>query len=614
MLDFDFMSKCPKRFKLNFLVVFYFLANLPLFGQHRFEVNLNRLFDGKLEITCYPQKIKSSLIKYNLPAIVPGTYSVYDFGRYVSDFKAFNEKGQALEVIRESVNSWLIKNSTELSKISYRVEDTWDSPISNLVFEPAGSSFEADKVFVINPHALFGYFDEQKNLPYQISFTKPPFFYGSTSLKRVGNDSIQDVFQAENYMLLADSPILYCRPDTTLLKVGETEIMVSVYSPNRTINSAFISKEISSLLAAQKEYLGGKLPIQTYTFLFFFTDKTPRTGLVGALEHSYSSFYYLIETSLNAELIQAIKDIAAHEFFHILTPLSIHSQEIHDFDFLSPKMSKHLWLYEGTVEYAASHMQVKQGLISQAQYLKVLEEKISAASNYQKNLSFTELSQFCLDKHKRQYGNVYEKGALIAASLDILLLENSQGQYSLQSLMKDLSHYYGKDRPFVDDELFDKIAEIANQPSLREFFAEFVEGSRELDYESIFSKVGLQYLPLKTVKVVNLGRIEIRNRDSYSTITKIYTDRTTKKIGYKLGDVLLEINGKKVSSQNLQECLEGYLPSKNTAIVLRNGEKIKLNLPRKPQNKTIKNHLAVWPSASDAQKKLLRHWLSVEQH
>jgi hypothetical protein len=36
----------------------------------------------------------------------------------------------------------------------------------------------------------------------------------------------------------------------------------------------------------------------------------------------------------------------SHEFFHILTPLNVHSKEIHDFDFNNPKMSALLWMYE----------------------------------------------------------------------------------------------------------------------------------------------------------------------------------------------------------------------------------------------------------------------------
>jgi predicted metalloprotease with PDZ domain len=47
-----------------------------------------------------------------------------------------------------------------------------------------------------------------------------------------------------------------------------------------------------------------------------------------------------------------MKDVVSHEFFHIVTPLTIHSKEIHYFDYNSPKMSN-LWMYEGVTEYFA---------------------------------------------------------------------------------------------------------------------------------------------------------------------------------------------------------------------------------------------------------------------
>src|SRR5262245_41644756 len=112
---------------------------------------------------------------------------------------------------------------------------------------------------------------------------------------------------------------------------------------------------------AQKEYLGGTLPVNKYAFIFYFTDQ-PVTSY-GALEHSYSSMYFMPERSIE-DLNQNLRDVAAHEFFHIVTPLTVHSEEIADFDFNNPKMSQHLWMYEGATEYFAGNMQVKYGLIT----------------------------------------------------------------------------------------------------------------------------------------------------------------------------------------------------------------------------------------------------------
>ena len=52
------------------------------------------------------------------------------------------------------------------------------------------------------------------------------------------------------------------------------------------------------------------------------------------------------------------------------------------------------------------------------------------------------------EPYATNYNNVYQKGALIGMCMDILLREESNGQRSMLSLMKELSNKYGQNRPF----------------------------------------------------------------------------------------------------------------------------------------------------------------------
>ena len=81
-------------------------------------------------------------------------------------------------------------------------------------------------------------------------------------------------------------------------------------------------ENISEILEAQKDYLGGTLPIEKYAFLICLMDYPSLSGKMGALEHSASSMYTLPEVN-PVLLVQSVRDIAAHEFFHIITPLAI---------------------------------------------------------------------------------------------------------------------------------------------------------------------------------------------------------------------------------------------------------------------------------------------------
>ena len=588
---------------------------------YQYSVDLTKVVDDKLEVTLINPKIESEEIIFRLPKTVPGTYSTDDYGRYLSDFKAFDSKGNLLTTNKLDVNSYTIKDAKKLHKISYKIDDTWDSPEikGTKIFEPTGSDIVANKEYSINTHCFFGYFDGMKQVPYQVTFTKPSGFYGSTSMVAKSSTATTDIFEMNNYMDLVDAPILYTQPDTTVLKIGGADILVSVYSPNKKASSKEIAANINTLLEAQKEYLGGKLPIKKYAFLIVLSDN-PNLTSFGALEHSYSSFYYLPEGT-SESLSQTVKDVASHEFFHIVTPLNIHSEEIGNFDYNAPKMSKHLWMYEGLTEYAAGHMQAKYNLITLPKYLDMLRQKVSTMKSMKDNLPFTEMSANVLDKYKNQYMNVYNKGALIGLCLDIKLRQLSDGKYGTQSLMQDLSKTYGKTVSFKDDELFDKITSLT-YPEIRQFFATYVEGKEPLPLAEILQSVGIDYISEATVKQASLGGVAIGFNQQTGRLKITSIDKVNefgKQMGYKANDELISINGQAMEMMKIQTIMtdfnantkEGEMVTVEVARKNAEGKEeiIKLSAPAILVEVKQRNVLKLAESPSAEQLKLRNQWL-----
>lgn len=548
-------------FRCLFLATMLLLGTVaPLHAQelYRFSVNLNNISEDKLEVKLNTPQLKSRSLVYNIPKVVPGTYSVSDFGRFVHNFRALDKKGRELPVTQLNTNQWRIDKAKRLREIRYQVEDTWDTSQDNFIFEPAGTNIEEDLNVVLNPFGYFGYFEGYKDLPYRVSVAKPARFYGSTALVPVAGNDTLDVFETPNYVLLADSPIMYNIPDTAVFDAGGAEVLVSVYSPNRLLSAKEVAENIADVLEAQKQYLGGELPIDRYAFIIYLTDRPGGSGMMGALEHMRSSFYFLPEIS-PVFLSQSIRDIAAHEFFHIVTPLNIHSEEIQYFDFINPKMSRHLWLYEGVTEYSAGHVQIMYDLIDMPQYLEVIRGKLNNASGFNDTIPFTVMSENVLEQYKNEFGNVYEKGALIALALDIRLLDLSDGTYGLQDLMRDLSAEYGVEKPFKDDELFDEIARVSGYAEIRDFFSKYVEGSKPLPLQQLFEKVGIQYYPEKTTREVSmgniLGSIVLSDDTSFVLSSTDELDDFGKQMGYQEGDKLLAINGQQLSLENVVDII-----------------------------------------------------------
>ena len=111
-----------------------------------------------------------------------------------------------------------------------------------------------------------------------------------------------------------------------------------------------------------------------------------------------------------------------------MTPLNIHSEIIEHFNFVTPVPSQHLWLYEGTTEWAAQAMQLRSGLKSPQDYLKKVIQKMRIdRANFDSTYSLRELALTSYsDSGQAQYGNIYMRGALTAGLLDIRLLELSR--------------------------------------------------------------------------------------------------------------------------------------------------------------------------------------------
>jgi predicted metalloprotease with PDZ domain len=459
-------------------------------------------------------------------------------------------------------------------------------------------------------------------LPYEISISKPAYLYGATSLERTeATTPTKDVFTTKNYHYLADAPIMYAPADTAYLQVSQTKVLVAVYSPGKVVNAKGVAGELLPVLKAQEKYLNGKLPVDRYAFLIHLSDN-PKLTRYGALEHSYSSMYYLPEFLSPKELSESIKDVAAHEFFHIITPLNVHSEEIGNFNYIQPEMSQHLWMYEGLTEYAAHHAQVRGGLINQEEYLKRMARKIEMSrTRYNDTLPFTMMSKLALGKYKLQYDNVYQKGALIGLCLDLSLLNLSNGKYGTRELMEDLGKTYGKDKSFKDDELFTIIGQ-KTYPQIESFLRSYVAGNKPLPLDSIFNLAGIKYTPNDTAYEMeiefstNFGLIE-------GTDTLVVSGTSTqsalgKRLGLTQGDKLIAFNGEPFTFSNYQQRFQQYqetakLGSQVSWKVLRknsNGIWEEKLLTATIQNELTKEHtLKPMTNASEKQNALRRTWL-----
>lgn len=581
-----------------------------------FSIDLRKIQQDQLTVTAVSPIITGDTLVYVMPAIAPGTYSQYDFGRFVTDFHATATDGSELPVVRRSVNEFAIAiRPKTLKQVVYRLNDSFDDTGKPTIFQPCGTNIQQDTNVLMNFPGICGYFEGLKQSHITLEVTKPAYLYAATSLPSISRTPERDVFHADTYDDLVDNPVMYSRADTTTYHEGKTKITIAVFSMNGKVHSADVAEFLRPLTGAVHRFLG-KMPVENYTFIMYFAD-TRRSDVVknvigtGALEHSYSSVYFLTEPENPTDLRSMIQHVGAHEFLHILVPLHLHSREIDDFDFLNPKMSQHLWLYEGVTEYFAHLAMLKGGLITQDEFITRIRQKLLTASMMSpRPFSLTEFSRNVLtDANQKLYPIIYEKGATAAFLLDILLNESTKGKMSLLGLVQKLSEEYGPHKSFNDDDLIGIIGKIS--PPAEQYLRQYIEGDTPLPFHEVLLKLGWEYTESQTLTTYSFGTLRFKTAQD-STALSVAFSFSDNGLHLMDNDVITSVNGTAITAVTAAavEATLTHPPTSDeiTVTVRRNGET--LTLAGHPAPKEQKRyHVLTQQQGLSSEQTALQQWV-----
>lgn len=586
-------------------------------------IDITKVTDDKVPVNINPGRFTVETVTYRLPKVVQGTYSVSDFGKYVDTFEAYDYNGNKLETNKIDTNSWTIGNAKELDYITYYVNDTFDQEKvggigGEVPFSPAGTNIEPNN-YLLNLHGFIGYFDSLKNSQYKLDVIAPSDLVRTSSLQLADTKTSADgnvvtsSYFAPRYFDITDNPMMYGKLDVEEFQVGDIKVMLSVYSPNGIHTAKSMKDAMQKMMEAQKTYLGDINSTPRYDIYVYLSDGEEGSPKgFGALEHHTSTTVVMPESMPSEALDASMIDIVSHEFFHIVTPLSVHSDDVHYFDYHTPTFSKHLWMYEGVTEYFATLFQVDQDLIPEDEFYGKIMEKISSSLTMNDSMSFTKMSENVLDEpYANQYYNVYQKGALIGMCIDILIREGSDGNRGILSMMKELSMKYGQNKPFDDDKIMDEMVAMT-YPTLRGFFDNHVIGETPIDYDAFFEKVGLEIGegPIRTNYIQGNGALIVTGSQEAGTV--FFTDNVLansfwKDNGVLPNDIIKSVDGTVVTLQNantvLQEMFSWEENQEVNVVLSRNGKDMVIKKALTPTYTTGKS-LRAKSNATATQKEL----------
>ena len=588
-------------------------------------VDLVNIDNDRIKVVVNPGAFNVDSVNYRLPRVVQGTYAISDFGSFVDSMRAYDYNGNEVLIKRHDDNTWGISNAKDFDRLEYLINDTFDIEGGDKAtpFSPSGTNIDPN-AFVLNLHGFIGYFEELKDAKYTIEVQSLASMKKSSALPiqqtilDEGTGIVTDVYEADRYFEVTDNPMFYGDLDTEEFQVGDIRIVLSVFSPNGVHSAEGIRNTIFDMMEAQKNYLGDLDATARYDIYLFLAPQGQEgapTGF-GALEHHTSTVVVLPESMPPPNLAQTMIDVVSHEFFHIVTPLNVHSEDVHYFDYYKPTFSKHLWMYEGVTEYFASHFQPYEKLQPREAFYQKMQGKIQTSLGLDDSMSFTVMSENVIDEpYASNYFNVYQKGALIGMCIDIMLREESGGERSMLSLMKELSVKYGKEKPFDDDSIIEEITAMT-YPSIGEFLNTHVVGTTPIDYTVFFDKVGLsfaeQQVPTTFFFDGQTPMISANQQSGALFFPEGVKNASWEGLGIQGGDIIKTMNGAELNLANARQYIGAtfqWTPETDvTFVVIRDGEEVELS-GKVGQPLLTKRILAEDAEATEAQVTLRDQWL-----
>jgi predicted metalloprotease with PDZ domain len=225
-------------------------------------------------------------------------------------------------------------------------------------------------------------------------------------------------------------------------------------------------------------------------------------------------------------------------------------------------------------------------------------------------IPFTEMSERVFEKkYGRHYYQVYQRGAMMGLLLDIEIIRLTNGKKTLKDIVLELASKYGKNQSFDEETFFDEFTSLVH-PELRQWFADYVEGTIPLDIEGGLSQIGVEYskkgkhqVPKRILK--DYGSKE--HRLSFGKYKKVKKVGKKDPIGFKVGD--------KIDTDKIREKFydnNGFPMEEGTDVkitVKRDDKIIELPYALELKERKYKHRLQIIKEQSETQNKYYLVWL-----
>jgi predicted metalloprotease with PDZ domain len=423
-------------------------------------------------------------VDVTLPAWCPGSYLIRDYARFVRDLAARGDDGQPRKVTKVDKQTWRIERAgaRELT-VRYALYGHDLTVRTNHI--------DHDHAFLHGP-ATFVYPVTQRAQPIEIQLAFPHAWTLTTAAKRDGT-----TVRAASIDELYDHPI-HLGPTRTFEIPAKVPCKLAIWG-ERAPGGAFDEQRLCTDLAAivvVHVARFGEAPFTDYTFILMLAHDA-----YGGLEHRASSVnLYNPHFAATRKSYEGLLELLSHELFHAWNGKRIAPRPLLDFDYAREAYTPCLWVMEGiTSHYDRFALRTSGRITAKSLLDKVLDDWARLQATPGRTRQSLEQASFdaWIKLYKPDESNVnttvsyYLKGGLAMFALDLHIRRRTEGQRSLDDVLRALWQRFGKPgTPHPDD--LQPVFEEAVGLSLADIFDKQIRGTQDPELPAELAHVGLE--------------------------------------------------------------------------------------------------------------------------
>jgi len=473
------MTRLPARLCLPFLLL------LPAQAQVAYTLRFEPGGE-QWEVEAHLPAGEAQRVSFHIPAWTPGAYHPAEFGRFVTELSASDDRGSPLTVERLGPGDFELDATAAEGGIvvRYRADSISTGVFTNDTIDVEANRIAQDYAYV-NPASLFGFVPELEGEPVTLQLSLPAGWDVATVLE----SDPEGLLHAPSYLRFEDSPLLFSpRLESADFEVDGKPHRISVHGRSAE-EVATIAAGCKRIVEAASRLMGG-LPYDRYQFLYGFVDGSSGSGL----EHSFSTLILVGPHTALDDSEESFWGITAHEFFHLWCAERIHVEGIHRPDLTAPIETGTIWVNEGITEYFCRQILLHAGFIEREQLLESYVRTQIPAGALPKE-AWTDVSRATAAWAGMQdlmmfAARMYVLGPPTIFALDMTMRRETGGERGVYDLLHHLmDEYVAKDRGFGEDELSAILGKVSG-PEAQAFYARFIDGDEIPDAASYLDVIG----------------------------------------------------------------------------------------------------------------------------